>query len=355
MCEIKDNPNDILQSGNIIVTFGKNLIEFLNFYQVEENDKKDNILERKYEIPINNNNNNINNNENNIILNTDNQDEILCVELFNNIIICGHKSGLMSTWKPADDVYLEKLGTEQISQNSINKILLSKLLDGKDYLIICSSDKTIKIYSLEANKIIKTFDFDDEVMDIKLVNDYNNNNVFIVSLKNGLLKVLDYEFRFLFDISPRNNNNKTRKIISLQKNEASSGDGNEKGYNNILITEGNNIDIYSWIQPGSFKQNDFKKPNNNNQQHNKNQQYNKNQQHNNNQKQNNNQQHNKNQQHNNNNQQYNNQQNNNNQYHNNNPHHNNNQYHNQPHNRGGFRGGFRGQYHGPHSNYRGGK
>mgnify|MGYP002626948946 CR=1 FL=1 len=344
MCEIKDNPNDILLSGNIIVTFGKNFIEFLNFYQVEKNnDKKDNILEKKHEISINNNNNNINNNENNIIVNTSNQDEILCVELFNNIIICGHKSGFMSTWKPADNVYLDKLGSEQISQKSINKILLSKLSDGKDYLIICSSDKTIKIYSLEANKVIKEFNFEDEIMDIKLVNDYNNNKVFIISLKNGLLKVLDIEFRFLFKIYQREKNNKTRIIISLHKNEVISNEGNEIGYNNILITEGNNIDIYSWIKPGSFKQNDSKKPNNNYQQHNKNQKYNNNQQYNNNQKQINNQQHNNNQEHNNN------------QHHSNNQHHNNNQYHNQPHNRGGFRGGYRGQYHGPHSYYRGGK
>jgi hypothetical protein len=59
-----------LESGNIIVTFGKNYIEIFNFSQINDNinNKIINQLEKKFEISINNNNNfnnNINNNINN--------------------------------------------------------------------------------------------------------------------------------------------------------------------------------------------------------------------------------------------------------------------------------------------------
>ena len=50
-CEAKDFPNDILESGNVIVSFGKNYIEFFNFSQVN-NDNNNEF----------NNNNNINSN-----------------------------------------------------------------------------------------------------------------------------------------------------------------------------------------------------------------------------------------------------------------------------------------------------
>ena len=36
-CQSKDYPNDILESDNIIVTFGKNFIEFFSFSQIIDN------------------------------------------------------------------------------------------------------------------------------------------------------------------------------------------------------------------------------------------------------------------------------------------------------------------------------
>ena len=65
-CDIKEKPNDIFESGNIIVTVEKNIVEVFEFSQ----DNNNNILIKKSEINIDNsnsdnNNNNINNNINN--------------------------------------------------------------------------------------------------------------------------------------------------------------------------------------------------------------------------------------------------------------------------------------------------
>ena len=258
-CQTKDSPNDILESDNIIVTFGKNFIEFFSFSQiVNNNDINDNNiiykLEKKNEIPINNNNNNNNNNiinnDNNIniINNQDINDEILCFEVFNNTIICGHQSGKISTWQSNNGINLQKQGEQKITDKSINKMLIRKFADNKEYLILCCSDKTLKVFSFEVGQVVKTFQLEDEVMDIKTANNYDNQNVFIISLKNGLLKVFDDKLNFLFNINSRNNINKTRKIISMKNlsQDKSMGDY-------VLITEGNFIDMYRWIKPGSFK------------------------------------------------------------------------------------------------------
>ena len=258
-CQTKDSPNDILESDNIIVTFGKNFIEFFSFSQIfNNNDINDNNiiykLEKKNEIPINNNNNNNNNNiinnDNNIniINNQDVNDEILCFEVFNNFIICGHQSGKISTWQSNNGINLQKQGEQKICSEAINKMLLRKFVDNKKDLILCCSDKTLKVFSLEVGTVVNIVQLEDEVMDIKTANNYDNQNVFIISLKNGLLKVFNDELKILFDITSRFNINKTRKVISMKN---LSQDNSMGDY--VLITEGNSIDIYRWIKPGSFK------------------------------------------------------------------------------------------------------
>ena len=251
-----------MQSGNVIVSFGQNFIEFFEFSQINNN----NNLAKKHEISINNNNNNNNNinNDTNINIinnNQENKDEILCIELYNQIIICGHKSGILSFWKPTNGVYLQNNGTKNISDKAINKILLTKLSDNKDYLVICCSDKTIKIFSFENDDInlIKSFDYDDEVMDIKIANDYDNQILFIISFKNGLLKVLNNNFVFLFDIPSRFKETKPRKVIAM-RNQLSPQNNSKGDY--ILITEGKFIDMYTLIKPANHKQEIHGKNNN---------------------------------------------------------------------------------------------
>ena len=184
----------------------------------------------------------------NIINNQDVNDEILCFEVFNNFIICGHQSGKISTWQSNNGINLQKQGEQKICSEAINKMLLRKFVDNKKDLILCCSDKTLKVFSLEVGTVINIVQLEDEVMDIKTANNYDNQNVFIISLKNGLLKVFNDGLNILFDITSRFNINKTRKVISMKN---LSQDNSMGDY--VLITEGNSIDIYRWIKPGSFK------------------------------------------------------------------------------------------------------
>ena len=154
-------PNDIFESGNVILSFGKTLIEIFRFEQAQNNNN--NKIEKKYEIPLNNNNNPNNNNE----INNDNN-EILCVDLYQNNVICGHRSGVISIWTPTPGVYLQKKGEFKSSNSAINKILFAKFQDGNDYLLSCCADGTVKIVSLESSKVVKESEnYKNEVMDIK--------------------------------------------------------------------------------------------------------------------------------------------------------------------------------------------
>ena len=115
---------------------------------------------------------------------------------------------------------------------------------------------------MEDNKVENIINFEDEVMDIKLVKDFEQNKVFIVSLKNGKLKGYNESFSFIFDIPSRFNINKTRYVLALSNlNQDYNNNGNTN--NNIkgdflLITEGKFIDVFNWIKPGSFKVNHSK-------------------------------------------------------------------------------------------------
>ena len=265
MCNTSDKINDIFEDSNTIVTVGKK-VEIFQFSSNNNN----NTLTKLREINIDNNNNNTNNN---IIINNDNSNnnnEILCIEfgkgfIINgrnlNLLVCGHKSGVMSIWEPKPQVYVEKLQEIKLHNGAINKILYTQLSNGKNYLISCSSDKSIKIYCMEDNNVVKTNMYEEEVMDIKIVNDFNKQIVFILSLKNGNLKVLNEKFDHIFDIPSRFRTNIIRHVIPLSNPNNNNGNNdnsnpminkNNKG-DLLLITEGKFIDVYEWIQEGSFK------------------------------------------------------------------------------------------------------
>ena len=257
-CDAKNKPNDIFESGNIIVTVGKNIMEVFEFSKNNDNNNNNNKnkLIKKYEINIDNNNNITNNNFINNNINSDN--EIMCITLAQGFVVCGHASGLMSVWKPVSEVYLQRMQGEKLHNGAINKILHTQLSDNKNYLISCSSDKTIKVYCMEANQVEKEKSFENEVMDIKRVKDFDNKTVFIVSLKNGILKGLNESFDDLFIIPSRFKTNTIRYVIPL-KNEEQNNDNkiNPNNANNnkgdlLLITEGKMIDVFTWIKEGSF-------------------------------------------------------------------------------------------------------
>ena len=256
LCDANIKPNDIFESGNIIITVGKKIMEVFEFSQINN---KNNLI-RKGEINIDNNNNNITNN--NFIINNDNtnsDNEIKCITLTKGpYIICGHASGYMSIWQPEPKVYLKRLQGQKLHNGPINAILYAQLSNNKNYLFSCSSDKTIKIYCMEDNLVEKTINFEDEVMDIKLVKDFDQKTVFIVSLKNGKLKGYNESFDFLFDIPSRFNTNKRRYVLGIsnlnQENNKGNTNNNVKG-DFLLITEGKIIDLFIWIKEGSFKVN----------------------------------------------------------------------------------------------------
>ena len=261
VCESKEQPNDIFESGNVILSFGKTLIEIFSFGQAQNNNNNNinnnnqnnnnNKLEKKYEIPLNNNNNPNNN------INNDNN-EILCVYLYQNRIICGHRSGAISIWTPTPGVYLQKNTEFKQSDSAINKILCAKLQDGKDYILSCCADGTIKVISLESFQVIATSqNYGYEVMDIKMVNDIDGKNLFIISLKNGELKVLDMKLQLIMDIPSRFSTNKVRYVIGMKKPNSIQ---DENIGDILIITEGQNLDVFTWIKPESIN---IKIPHNN--------------------------------------------------------------------------------------------
>ena len=190
----------------------------------------------------------------------------------------------MSIWQPDSEVYLKRLQSEKLHNDAINKIICTQLSDNKHYLISCSSDKSIKVYQMEeGGKVVKTKILESEVMDIKLVKDFDKKSIFIASLKDGKLKGLNESFDVLFDIPSRFKTQTTRYVIPLaypysNQNQTQGNMPNtmlqENTNNNIdkgdllLITEGKLIDVFTWIKEGSFvvhhnKQNTHpKKPNN---------------------------------------------------------------------------------------------
>ena len=257
-------PNDIFESGNVILSFGKTLIEIFRFEQAQNNNNNINInnnqnnnnkIAKKYEIPLNNNNPNNNND-----INNDNN-EILCVDLYQNNVICGHRSGVISIWTPTPGVYLQKKGEFKPSNSAINKILFAKFQDGNDYLLSCCADGTVKIVSLESSKVVKESEnYKNEVMDIKMVNDIEGNNLFIISLKNGELKLLDMQLNLIMDIPSRFSTKNVRYVIGMKKPESNT----DINFGDILIiTEGQNLDIFTWIKPESIINMNNKNPHTN--------------------------------------------------------------------------------------------
>ena len=255
--DINSKPNDIFESGNTIVTVGMNLIEVFEF--------SNNKLFKKSLITLNDNLNNIisiNNDDNS---NSDN--EILCIEFAaDSFLVCGHGSGLISVWIPlGEHPFMKQLRAKKMHKGRINKILYTKLQNG-NYLFTCSSDKTIKKYCMDQDNCEKEKPFENEVMNIKRVEEsyYQENNMyFIVSLRNGNLFVLNTEIEVIFEIPSRFNTHLVRQVLSMENLEK-----NDKKGSYLLITENKEIEIYCWIKEGSFESHLSKRNENFHQNHN---------------------------------------------------------------------------------------
>ena len=217
-CDTHNRPHDFYFCDDVIISVGRNSIELFKFNISQ--------LSKISEIKLNDNNNNDNN---------DDKYNILCIERANDKIICGHASGHISIWQPINEYpYLKNTSVSRIHLGPINKIIYEKNSDNLNTIISCSSDKTVKVHSIEDTICLKILQFKDEVLDIKKALDFNKQVNYLISLKNGIIKVYNALFKKVFGIPCQLN--KYRLAINIYNNNNSY----------ILISEGNKVKIYKW-------------------------------------------------------------------------------------------------------------
>ena len=222
-CEIKKEVFNIFESDNIIVLIEEKMIELFKF----EEDNTSIPLYKISELEV--------------------DDQILSIEKANKFLFCGHKSGLISIWSPvSDSPFLKNIKTFKIHYNGINKLICNAKKDKEQIILITgSSDKTLKVHSLENNDriCINLIYFSDEVMDISFIHSLDKKNIYyVISLKNGVLKVLDTSFKEIWEIYSKYQTTTTRFVLEIENKE----NDNTKG-DYILITEGKKLDKYCWI------------------------------------------------------------------------------------------------------------
>ena len=221
-CQIKNNKCfDIFESDDVIMLIMEQSIELLKF----DPENLSNPLYKISEIRV--------------------EDQILTIEKANTFLFCGHKSGLISIWSAIPDKpFLKNIKTFKIHFDSINKIICDTEKEkDKIILITCSSDKTLKVHSLENQDriCINLNNYTDEVMDIKVMHSFDKNDYYIISLKNGIIKILDSSFKDIDEIPIKHKTQKTRIALGIENKEKDAkGDW-------ILIAEGEKLDKYHWI------------------------------------------------------------------------------------------------------------
>ena len=227
-CNTRDSPNDMLISDNVIVTVGKNLIEIFELNQNNNNDP----LRKVSEFQFNNN---------------EEKYSILSIQSVGKKIICAHASGHISFWEPIVEYpYLKNNEPKKIHMDAINNFICDKNTNNEDILITCSSDKTIKIHSLDELVCFQVINFNEEVIDIKKIFDYEGQSYFIVNLKNGILKIYDASFKEVLIIPNSSNTNNNKHVLNIIKSSNNYENENNEDY--ILISEDNKINIYKWVK-----------------------------------------------------------------------------------------------------------
>ena len=222
-CNTNDNPKDILEINSVIVTVGKHYIELFLFNQNNNNTTLSKLSEIKF---------------------NDNEEEkysILSVKNVGDKLMCTHNSGHISLWEQSTEYpYLKNVSLKRIHLDAINAIL-KDIYENKDVLISCSSDKTVKVHEIGDIVCLKVIEFNEEVVNIVKVFNYEGKAYYIISLKNGCLKVYNASFKEVFEIPVRSNTNNARCVLNIIK---TNNNNNKEDF--ILISEKNKIDVYKW-------------------------------------------------------------------------------------------------------------
>ena len=186
---------------------------------------------------------------------------IITVTHIQNKLICGLENGyisflevkalspsLLSVSDSKHDDILKETYNIKIHDKRINKIVIKKVNEYTNYLISCSEDLSVKIINIEKGmSVVFTKEFNYEIINIFIIYDYLNNELFCACGEDGIVSVMNNEFDILFDIPPIDSKgNYTRKVkgfyvrrngfTMLNKNK-SEVNGNYFIINNINFIE----------------------------------------------------------------------------------------------------------------------
>lgn len=228
-CSTAKKPINIFEVNNIIIVIENDWIEIFYFQKnnlsiIKVNDINVNEIEEfKIKKP----------------------GQITSIDGGGDFIFYGHQNGLISVWSfDYEKKSLKNIKNFRLHYDSINKILCDRIEKDKIKLITCSSDKTLKVHNFEnfGDRICtNVIHCDAEVIDVRIVKNYEKKINYIVSIQNGVLKVLNSEFKEIFEIPSRYKTKITRFVLDLKNNEDDIGDY-------LLITEGQKIDKFCWIK-----------------------------------------------------------------------------------------------------------
>lgn len=229
--------NDIFEDSGIIICCGK---QFFEVFQITQ----DNKLQKHSKILISQNGSLVN-------------ETITSIILFNQLLICGHESGLLSIWRPSpkDNPILKFEGSARIHQGRINKIYIKKNVKPDNsvehFAITCSSDHSVKIFNADqAFNQINQFDLGSPVFDIFESLDFDNRDLFLLPLDQGIIQVNDNNFNKVFEIwSNHKYSGKKRKCLTIINPKK------DQTYGNFLIsTDGTFLDINIWVKKEVIQQ-----------------------------------------------------------------------------------------------------
>ncbi len=239
-CKINSEPYDMIEDSNYIIISGDNIIDIF-YFDENNNGQLGQLFEIKFSQVENNNNNDMY--------------KALCIEETDQNIICGHSLGYVSIWmRIQNEPLLKNTKISRIHFNSINKILYDTNSDNLKVIISCSSDKTLKVHSLDDLVCLKVLNFNEEVIDVKKVINHSNQTNYFVNLEKGSLMIYDSTFNNtlleIYNSSKINRNFLCLKNYNDNNNNNNNPNNNKKVY--VLITMENRIQIYEWIKNEKF-------------------------------------------------------------------------------------------------------